>query len=472
MKSFKLRLSLVLMAFVLVAWAAHAAEPPNIVLFICDDMTWTDASCYDSPDALTPNLDKLASQGMRFTQCSTSTAMCAPTRQQLYTGVWPVRNGAYPNHSAVKTGTRSLGHHFKDLGYRVALSGKKHFKPASSFPFETLPSGNANDGSKGKKQDLNLKAIQNYITRDAEQPYFLICATNQPHSPWNRGDTSVYEPNKIKLPGYLADTLETRRAMSAYLAEVTYMDAILGDVLAAVEKAGQTDNTIFIFTSEQGNGLPFAKWTCYEAGLRTGLVVRWPGKVKAGGTTDAMVQYVDIVPTLLDAAGAEVDAIDTGISGAPDGGNGFDGRSFLPVLQGEKDIHRSYAFGAHTTRGIINGSDCYPIRSVRGKRYKLIANLNHQTEFQNIAMREAFWKSWVAAAEAGDERAANAVRRYQKRPAFELYDLQEDPEELRNLADNPALSEVKKRLQLKLDAWMKQQGDEGVATEMLVKPRK
>ncbi len=458
-------------ALVVVALAlpARAADRPNIVLFICDDMTWTDAGCYGSPDAKTPNLDKLASEGMRFTRCFTSTAMCAPTRQQLYTGLWPVRSGAFPNHSRVHAGTKSLGHHFKDLGYRVAISGKKHYGPGESFPFETIPGAVHHDTGQRDNKDLNLPGISRFITRDAGQPYFLICATNQPHSPWNRGDASAYDPARLKLPPTFADTPQTRRAFADYLAEVAYMDALLGEVMAALDEAGQADNTVLLFTSEQGIGMPFGKWTCYDAGLRTALVVRWPGVVEAGSTADAMVQYVDIVPTLLDAVGADPARVDTGRPGAPVVGNGFDGRSFLPVLQGESDSFREFTFGVHTTRGIIHGSACYPIRSVRGERYKLIRNLNTDEPFSNIAQRGPLWESWVAAAKAGDAHAANAVKRYRERPAVELYDLKNDPHEMNNLADDPRLHNVRARLQKELDAWMVQQGDAGVETELAVK---
>ncbi|MFN3168322.1 MAG: sulfatase [Phycisphaeraceae bacterium] len=461
-----------LVVFILMPFVpARAADRPNIVLFIADDMLWSDAGCYGSDDAKTPNLDRLATQGMAFTRCFTSTAMCAPTRQQLYTGVWPVRNGAYPNHSKVKPDTRSLGHHFADLGYRVAISGKKHYGPAKAFPFETLAGGKHHDSGKDAKKDLDLDAIRGFITRDREVPYVLICATNQPHAPWNRGDASAFDPAKLELPPFFADTPETRRAYAAYLAEVTYMDALLGEVMDAVDNAGQRDNTIFVFTSEQGIGLPFGKWTCYDAGLRTALVVRWPGKVEPGSRTDAMVQYIDFVPTLIDAVGGDPATIDTGLGGAPDGGTGFDGKSFLPVLEGEIDTFRDVTFGVHTTRGIIDGSDCYPIRSARDQRYKLILNLNHTTAFRNIAQRGPVWDSWLDAAKAGDANAAKLVERYRHRPAVELYDLEQDPFEMNNRAGDPALAEVRKRLHEQLAAWMKQQGDEGVATEMVVKPR-
>lgn len=461
----------------LLAFTSAAATRPNIILFITDDMTWFDAGCYGNPDVTTPHIDKLASQGMQFMQCATSTAMCAPTRQQLYTGLWPVRSGAYPNHSAVKDGTKSLGHHFADLGYRVAINGKKHYKPATSYPFETLPGGASHDSGKQQKKDLNLKAIGDFINRDKKQPYFLICATNQPHAPWNRGDASAYDPARLTLPPYLADTPETREGLTRYYAEITYADALLGEVMDAVDEAEQVNNTILLFTSEQGSQMPFGKWTCYEAGLRTGLIVRWPGKIKPGSKTDAMVQYVDVVPTLIEAVGGNPRKVDTGRSGAPDGGNGFDGISFFDVLVGKETTHRKHLFGIHTTRGIINGSDCYPIRSVRDERYKLIWNLRDKSAFQNILMNpngrdRAVWQSWIKAGEFGDEHAAALVKRYKYRPAFELYDLQNDPNEMNNLAGKPELSGIQKSLNAALQAWMTQQDDEGVMTELRVKARK
>lgn len=475
MKRMKTRLCVLLLMCIasLHTWAQGDQAKPNIVLFIADDMTWFDAGCYGSADVKTPHLDKLASQGMRFLNCSTSTAMCAPTRQQLYTGLWPVRSGAYPNHSAVKEGTKSLGHHFKALGYRVAISGKKHYKPAASYPFKTLPGGKGHDNGKDKKKDLNLDAINDFITEDQDQPYFLICATNQPHAPWNRGDAKAYVTEQLSLPPFLADTPTTRSELAKYFAEITYADALLGEVMAAVDEAGQADQTIMIFTSEQGSQLPFGKWTCYEAGLRTAFVVRWPGQIEPGSTSDALVQYVDVVPTLLDAAGGEPTTIDTGREGAPDGGRGFDGASFLSVLRGKQDKHRDYVYGVHTTRGIIMGSD-YPIRSISDGRHKLILNLNHEEAFSNLVIksdRSPIWASWIKAAEAGDAHATDRLGLYQYRPAVEFYDLKDDPHELSNLAKHEGLQPIIASLRDQLDAWMKQQGDEGMKTEMLAKPR-
>ena len=325
-----------------------AGAKPNILLIMSDDQTWRDNGCYGNPDVKTPNIDRLAGQGMRFTRSFTATAMCAPTRQQLYTGIFPVRNGAYPNHSRVYDGTRSVVHHLKALGYRVGLKGKTHFGPASSFPFERV----------GKADE--------FIARDKTQPYCLIMTSHSPHLPWKEGDASVYDADKLTLPPYIADTPEMRQALCRYYAEITDFDREVGEAMKLVDNSTRADNTIFIYTSEQGAQVPHGKWTCYDVGLRTALVIRWPKRVKAGSVANAMVQYVDVVPTLVAAAG-----------GKPV--EGLDGRSFLGVLLGKTDKHNEYVYGVHTTRGIISGSECYPVRSVRSETFKYVRNLNHKS---------------------------------------------------------------------------------------------
>jgi len=430
-------------------------KKPNILLIVADDQTWCDNGCYGNPDVKTPHIDRLASEGMRFTHCFTATAMCAPTRQQLYTGLFPVRNGAYPNHSRVYDGTRSMVHHLRALGYRVGIVGKHHFGPRESFPFE----------------NVSAKQVPAFLGRDADEPFCLVYCSHSPHLPWTAGDASAYDPAKLTLPPYMVDTPQTREALAKYYAEITDFDREVGECMAHLADAGAEQNTIFLYTSEQGAQFPHGKWTCYDVGLRTALVVRWPGRVRPGSTTDAMVQYVDVVPTLIEAAGGDPQRIDTGCPDAR-GDRGFDGRSFLGVLLGKAKAHRDVVFGAHTTRGIIAGSDCYPVRSVRSDRYKYIRNLNHETAFHNvlIAHDKLYWPSWVEKAKT-DATARRLVETYQHRPAEELYDVRQDPWELENLADKTALADVKADLARRLDAWMAQQGDQGNATEMKARQR-
>ena len=454
----RVRVCLVLVFVAVSLRAANAADtPPNIMLVIADDMTWRDCEPYGNSEVRTPNLSRLASEGMCFDACFTSTAMCAPTRAQLYTGMWPVRNGAYPNHSAVRPGTKSIAHHLQKLGYRVGLTGKTHFKPKSSFPFELFG---------GKDGASDVAAIAEFVNRDRKQPYCLIVTSNEPHTPWNKGNADRYPPSTLTLPPYLADTRETRQALSQYYAEIEFLDGQVGGCLQVVEESGRKDDTIFLFTSEQGSALPFAKWTCYDLGLKTGLIVRWPGHVESGSRTDAMVQYIDVLPTLLEAAGADPTKVDAGRPGSPSGSNGFDGRSFLNVLLGRTATHRDLVFGAHTTRGTINSSESYPIRSARNRSIKYIRNLSHEIPFDNANTKPGggggVWESWMAASGATKARGEF----YQHRPAEELYDLSKDPFELHNVIADPQYAAVKRELSSELDAWMRQQGDKGVATEM------
>ncbi|MCP5433165.1 MAG: sulfatase [Alphaproteobacteria bacterium] len=431
------------------AGSAHAAQRPNIILMLSDDQTWLDIGPYGSKNVPTPNLDRLAREGMKFNLAFTATAMCAPTRQQLYTGLFPARSGGMPNHSVVREGTKSLVHYFTALGYRVGLTGKTHFGPPESFPFEVV--GNKKSGTFTL---VDLDAARAFIERDAEQPFFLVVASNSPHTPWTEGNAADFDPAKLEVLPYIADTPEVREMLTHYYAEITHLDGQAGALMGMLDEAGLTENTIFIHTSEQGNSFPKSKWTLYDTGIHTGLIFRWPGHVAPGTQTDAMVQYVDVVPTLIEAAG-----------GTP---GDVDGKSFLAVLEGKAGEHREYAYGIHTNRGVIDGTD-YPIRSIRTKQYKLIHNLMWEGEYGNILtgpQSSGILDAYRAAAGSGNEHAGDLIAGYIKRPEFELYDVQKDPFEFTNLADDPAYATVKAELLAKLEAWMKEQGDEGVATEL------
>ncbi|MCA9017264.1 MAG: DUF4976 domain-containing protein, partial [Planctomycetaceae bacterium] len=182
------------------------------------------------------------------------------------------------------------------------------------------------------------------------------------------------------------------------------------------------------------------------------MIVRWPGKVKPGSISDAMVEYVDVTPTFIDAAGGELDPV-------------LDGSSFLPVLTGKTNQHKNFTYGIMTTRGIINGSDQYAIRTVRDKQYRLIWNLNHDAEFSNVCMHTDYYQSMIEAGKAGDAKARLLVEKYKTRPEFELYDCAADPLEMNNLAGDLKYKEVMQRLNQRLTTWMQEQGDQGIETE-------
>ena len=420
---------------------------PNILFIIADDLTYRDISCYGSKNVNTLNIDALAREGMRFTRCFQAAPMCSPTRHNIYTGLYPVKSGAYPNHTFVKAGTRSIAHYLGEEGYRVGLTGKRHIAPAESFPFEYL--------NKGK--DPDLEALEAFISRDKAQPFCAFVCFNEPHTPWTKGDPGIYDPANIELPPYFVDTEETRKNLTEYFAEIDHLDQEIGKIRAMLDQHHLSGNTLVVFTSEQGNSFPFAKWTCYDSGLQTAFIARWPGRIIPNSVSKAMIEYVDIVPTFLEVAG-----------GSP--ADYLDGKSFLPVLLGKTNAHKQYVYALQTSRGINNGSEYYGVRSVRSEKFKYIRNLSPEATFQNnITVQNAphfsYWRSWVRKAEV-DSMAQYLVHRYQHRPAEELYDIVTDPYEMNNLAGQEAYREVLDQHKIQLDRWMKQQGDRGQETEM------
>lgn len=428
--------------------AVQAAQPrPNIVLMIADDCTYRDLQCYGSPNSTTPNIDRLAEEGMKFNNFFQATAMSSPTRHCLMTGLYPIRSGAYPNHTMVNKGVKSVVQYLRQAGYRIALQGKRHIWPPTVFDFEYLGSG---------AEDVNTELIKPFIddAKDKGEPFCLFVCSHQPHIPWNKGDVSVIDPDKLELPSYFVDTPETRADFRRYLAEVNYMDGQVGAVCDLLRKEGVEDNTVFFFTSEQGNSMPFAKYTCYDMGLHTGMIVRWPGVVEPGSTCDALAEYVDVTPTMIDIAG-----------GAPV--ESLDGRSFRSLLTGEQQDFKTEVYGAQTTRGTNKGSEYYAIRSICDGRYIYIRNLTPEAEFLSATtdMGDPMWRSWVERART-DKRAAELVKKYRFRPAEELYDREQDPDQLHNLAKDRKYADIKKTLSDKLSEWMKSQGDRGQATEL------
>lgn len=423
---------------------------PNIVIMIADDCTYRDLGCYGSKNSKTPNIDRLAQEGVRFTNFFQAAPMSSPTRHCMMTGLYPVKSGAYPNHTFAQEGVKSVVQYLRNEGYRVALQGKRHIAPKEIFDYEYLSPDNV---------DVDTSRIRPFIA-DAKakgQPFCLFVCTHQPHTPWNKGDASKFDADKLILPSYYVDTPETREGLTRYYAEISFMDSELGSVLDMLDETGVADNTAMFFTSEQGNSLPFAKWTCYDMGLQTGMIVRWPGVTEPGSTCDAIAEYVDIVPTFIEIAGGE----------QPEG---LDGKSFVGLLSGKEDKIKDWSFGLQTSRGIIGGPEYYGVRSVRNDRYVYIRNLTPEATFQctTTSEKDKIWMSWVEKAKT-DPKAAELVNKYQHRPAEELYDRIKDPDQRHNLIGKKKYEPVREEMAAVLESWMKSQGDLGQETEMEAK---
>jgi arylsulfatase A-like enzyme len=427
-----------------------AAQRPHIVLFIADDHTWHDAGAYGASDVRTPNIDRLAQQGMRFDRAIAPSPTCTPSRSAIYTGLYPFRNGAHPNHSWIKPGVRTLPEYFRELGYRVVIAGKTHIGPREQFPFEYLKGSNVMPEGKNHVlwTDLNTRAVDELLeAHDKAKPLCLLVCAHSPHVYWpeNQG----YDPDTIDLPPYLLDTPQTRAMRTRYYTDVTHMDNQLGDVMQSLQQHGYEQNTMLIFTADQGAQWPMSKWTLYDAGIRSPLVVRWPDKVKPASSSDAIVSLIDLLPTMLEAAG-----------GKPP--EDLDAQSLLPVLSGQQTEHRDAVFATTTGDKNMNRS---PARAIRTDKYKYILNLKPEDEFRTHISHAGgedgmhYWKSWLKLAKT-DPHAKQVIERYSHRPAEELYDVQADPYELKNVAEDPAHTEALAGLRERLKQWRLQQGED------------
>jgi N-sulfoglucosamine sulfohydrolase len=431
------------------------AAAPNFLIILADDCTYNDLPLYGGKNAHTPNLDRLAAQGLTFNRAYVSMSICQPCRSELYTGQYPLRNGCAWNHAASRPETRSLPHHLSALGYRVGIAGKVDVFPRSCFPFEDVPGFDPNCVDRPTKPH-DLAGVRKFITRKDDQPFCLVVALVEPHVPWVMGDPAQYPRERIQLPPNIADTRRTRDDFARYLAEITYMDGQVGEILSTLHAAGLETNTLVFFTSEQGSQFPGNKWTCWDTGLHTGLVARWPGKIAPGKRTDALVGYVDMVPTLLELAGG--DPAEARVT--------FDGKSFLPVLLGKQNNHRQFAYAIHDN---LPEGPAYPSRTVFDGQWRYIRNLTPgEIYIQKYLMgtqgvgelNNPYWGTWIFNSPENPE-AYRLIKRYMVRPSEELYHTTADPYEMQNLAKDTSFAAIKARLSTELDRWMREQGDPG-----------
>ena len=437
-----------------VAAAAGPAARPNLLLVVAEGLCWRDTGFTDNPDVRTPNLDRLRAEGMHLRHLYAPASTDAPARTALLTGLFPVRSGAYPSNGNVNPGTASLFTHLKAAGYRVGVDGKAEAGPAASFPCEHL------------EADDDLAHDRAFVTADRVRPWLLVVATADPRGPGAAGPRRSYPPASLAVPPYLHDNARTRRALANYYAEVTALDARVGQLLDLLNDTGHADDTLVMFASERGSSLPYGgKWTCDENGIRSAAVVRWPGHVRAGSASDALVQTVDVTATFLAAAGVDPAAVDAGCPDAA-GRRGLDGVSFLDVLLGRSYHVRDVVFAQQTALGVPGAAGPCPVRTAADARYQYVRCLTPGRPFSiNGWTRSAVLDSWVADA-AHDPALARRIDRLYHPPAEALYDRSADPCELTNVAGDPALAGVKARLSQQLDAWMAQQGDRGLATEL------
>lgn len=445
---------------------APAVRARNVVLIVADDLG-QDAGCYGNPVVKTPHLDALAADATRFRNAYCTTASCSPSRSVILTGLFNHANGQY--------GLQHSKHHFQsfddvktlpvllgEAGYRTARIGKFHVAPESAYRFaEALP-GNA------RNPVAMAERCRGLIESPSDRPFFLYFCTSDPHRSGERanefperpdrfgnkprGQTYAgveavhYDPAQVIVPSFLPDTPACRAELAQYYESVSRVDAGLGRLVEILRQAGKFDETLLVFISDNGIPFPGAKTGAYEPGLRLPCVVRKPRVARRGVVSDALVSWVDITPTILDFADIKL----------ADGEN-LHGRSFLPILEQEQPAGWDEIFASHTFHEVTM---YYPMRVVRSGRYKLIWNIAHPLPF---SFASDLWNSatWQDALRRGPDSlyGKRTITAFVQRPRFELYDLEQDPDELHNLANDAEHRELLAELQQKLKDFQRRTGD-------------
>lgn len=424
-----------------VSVACRGAAQPNILLIVSED-NGPELGCYGDPYVKTPVLDKLAAEGVRFQNAYVPQAGCSQSRAAFLTGLYPHQNGQIGlatwkfrmYHADVPNIVRSL----KLAGYRTGIIGKLHINPTSAFPFDSKSISTSNFSRK-KLGDYAKHAARFMQTT---KPFLLSVNYPDPHRPFIKQANGL--PAKplmgkdVKPLAYFGlDTPQLREETANYYNCMSRLDSLIGDLLEALAKSGKADNTLIVYIGDHGADMLRGKRTSYEGGIRVPMIIKWPNKVKPQ-VRHELVSTLDLMPTLLAVSGAKP------IKNLP-------GRSLLPLVRSENPKWRDHLF---TEFHLHSAHNFFPQRTVRNARYKLIHNLmageiNPGYDFT----LKRFFADLPAKIDSAPAHIRAAYHRMKKPPAFELYDLQNDPYEFHDLADDPKHAIVLNDLKARLKAW-------------------
>lgn len=419
---------------------------PNVLIVTVDDMTFNSVGIFGCKlPGITPNIDKLAGQGIRFTYAFNNTAVCQPVRQSLQTGRYPHNNGA-EGFEPIDMDVPTLSEQLRKAGYLNGILGKEiHHQPVEKFCWDYIPFITDKDSIWRKSASRNPALFHEYSARffkmakEQDKPFFLVANSHDPHRPFvgSKDDTTDFGknlppvtrqflPSEVDVFGYLPDIPDVRKEVAQYYGSVYRADQSIGAIMDALKESGMADNTLVIFLSDHGASFPFSKSQCYFNSNKTPLIIKWPNKIKQGSVDSVhLVSGIDLMPTVLDALH---------LPSVPN----VDGRSYLPLLFGKKQNDRNYVF---TTYYQIFGNIRYPMRCLQNRNFGYIYNFwsDGKLSMSGDATGGLTWKAMVKA--SNDNNAiADRVELYRHRVPEEFYDFKNDPDALHNLINDPAYS--------------------------------
>jgi uncharacterized sulfatase len=426
--------------------AVLAADKPNILWISIED-TSPKLGCYGDKYAVTPNLDKLASEGCRYTRCFTHAGVCAPSRSGIITGMYPTSMGTqFMRCKGVPPAyVKCFTEYLRAAGYYCTNNNK------TDYNFD--PPLTAWDESR------NGATWRNRPTKDT--PFFAVINLTQSHESQVRlpeaqleerrktlAPNQLHDPAKAPLPAYYPDTPRIRRDLANLYDNVAFVDNLIGSILKDLADDGLVDNTIVFFFGDHGDGLPRSKRWIYDSGTHVPLIVRWPSKLKPASVNEELVAFIDLAPTLLNIAGVEIPKY-------------MQGRAFL----GDKlSPPREYVYAARDR--MDDAIDI--IRGTRDKRYHYIRNYRPDLPYaQRIAYMDEMptMQEWRRLAAAGELKGPPAIFFQPTKPIEELYDTQADPYEVNNLADDEKYATILARLRAAHEKWRTDTADVGLIPE-------
>jgi len=434
---------------------------PNILMLVADDMNWDTPGCFGgAAPGITPNIDRLAEQGMRFKHAYVNVSICIPSRSVMLSGLYSQNNGA-EGFQRIKPGTPTLPSLLNQAGYLCGIIGKplrqqELFRWSVTYRWQ----GTGDENRWGRDPAIFRRFAKKFfaMARNSNQPFFLMANSHDPHRPFG-GDRSTKPPNErapatrtfsaneVKIPAFLPDLPGVRSDLAAYCTSVRRLDDMVREVLEALKLADFEEETLVIFLADHGMPFPGAKFNCYVDSMRSPFIIRWPGKVKPGSMDTAhMVTTLDLMPTILEIAGVP----------SPKS----DGRSFVPLLLGEKQADRDAVF---TQFFHIHGRDALPMRSVLTREAAYVFNPWSNGERRFDRLGGGAYGAMQQAART-DPKMAARVSYLELRAVEEFFDLRSDPGCLKNLigtddGNQPLVSELRARLR----NWMVQVNDPALA---------
>ncbi len=435
-RSFMKRMGLSLLGAAAMPMACAAPKKqPNFIIFISDDVSWNDIGAYGHPHIKTPNIDRMAKEGVKFTNAFLTISSCSPSRCSIMTGRYPHSTGAGELHMPLPADQVVFAGLLKNAGYYTASSGKWHMGEAAKVNFDRIEEGRPS-GCEYWEQVVQ--------ERPKDKPFFMWFASFDAHRGYEeKCIPNPHKPEDVIVPPFLPDNAETRKDLALYYDEISRLDSYMGKVFKLLEDQGELDNTFMLFLGDNGRPFPRCKTRLYDSGIQTPFIIRYPALVKAGSVHDNLVSSVDIAPTILDLAGLKQTPT-------------FQGKSFVPMLKKDSASIRDYVFAEHNWHDYQAHE-----RSVRNKKYLYIRNSFPQFNGNPPAdaVRSITYRKMIELQSQGKLPPEQQDCFIAPRPKEELYDIIQDPDSFKNLAGNQKYASTLVEMRSALDNWIKQTDD-------------